>query len=119
MEASAEQIAAFGRELSERMQGRPWKWMTQQLAEMLGEPEVSKTSMWGWLTGLNEPRRRRVFAMERILELPPGTLSRHLGYLPAEAVPLQDTRDVIEADPRLPPQIRSVLLTLYDALPEE
>lgn len=55
----------------------------RQLAEGLGW--TNHTRLYRWLNGEAEPTPQQVFAIERWLQLPPGTLSRPLGYLPPEA----------------------------------
>ncbi len=58
--------------------------LTQRaLADALG---VKQPTVSAWLSGESEPASAVVFELERVLELPPGHLSRHLGYLPPDAV---------------------------------
>ena len=52
-----------------------------------------------------------VFGMEHLLELPPGELSRHLGYRPVDSG--ESVVDAIEADPLLDDASRRILLGAY------
>lgn len=75
-----------------------------------------------WLSGRTaNPEPQKVFAVERALGLRPGSLSRHLGYVPASDgpppdQPAPDTRAVIETDPDLDDDGREALSLLYDVL---
>lgn len=53
-----------------------------------------------------------VFKLEVALGLPPGRLSRHLGYLPVGA-PELDVVAAIESDPRLDYRARALLTAAY------
>src|SRR5688500_13111052 len=86
VEASPEERALFGRAVSEELGTTPRKELAAQVAKLSGE-SVSESAVSQWITGTNEPTRRKVFAIEKALGVQPGTLSRHLGYLPVDAVP--------------------------------
>jgi hypothetical protein len=79
---------------------------------------VHQTSMSQWCAGQTEPQRRMVFEMERQLHLVSGLLSRHLGYLPVDAVDLavSDLETAMLADERLKPDQREALVATYRAL---
>lgn len=100
-------LVAFGRAIALNLDSRPHRW----LAERLG---VSITQVGGYLHGINEPERLKVFRMEELFGLPPGTLSRVLGYVPVDAVPPMSVPDAVNADPALTPRDRRYLLALYD-----
>jgi transcriptional regulator with XRE-family HTH domain len=51
-----------------------------------------------------------VFAIERALELAPGSLSRLLGYLPVDAAPAVTPEEAIVADATLSDDARELLL---------
>ena len=53
-----------------------------QVAQILG---VTEAAVSYWLAGQRVPDPDTVFALERLLGCAPGELSRHLGYVPAEA----------------------------------
>jgi len=69
--------ARFGRLLGDALRRRD---LTQQdFGRLVG---ASQASVSGWVSGRYEPPPAKVFAMERLLGLAPGDLSRPLGYLP-------------------------------------
>jgi hypothetical protein len=45
---------------------------------------VAQSTIATWLGGKRPGRPAQVFAVEKALDLPPGSLSAYLGYLPAE-----------------------------------
>lgn len=54
-------------------------WTTVALAEAVG---VTQGTVSYWLNGRNLPGPERVFELETAMDLAPGTLSAHLGYVP-------------------------------------
>lgn len=88
----------------------------RDLGEMLG---VSHTVFTGWRSGDHEPAPSTVFAVEQALELPPGFLSIHLGYLPPEARTAtfpSEYEALIDADPSLDERARRMLKVMYSEL---
>lgn len=77
---------------------------------------VHQTTVSNWFAGKYEPLRRQVAALERALGQAPGVLSRHLGYVPADAIPPADVVGVIRHDPALSPEGRRIVLTTYEAV---
>jgi hypothetical protein len=77
-----------------------------------------QSSVSHWTTGQAEPVRHVVYAMERLLNLQPGLLSRHLGYLPTFAVSIApvDVETALLADDLLSPDQRQLLLATYRTL---
>lgn len=72
---------AFGSALAEAMEMRR---ITQlELGEKLG---LTQSAVSSWRVADAVPDTEVVFAVERALKLPPGHLSRHLGYYPPAAV---------------------------------
>lgn len=89
--------------------------MTQgDLAEALG---VRQPTVSGWITGISAPDSvDQTFAVERALKVRPGSLSRHLGYLPPESVKSVATvRAAVMEDPQLSADEKSMILAAYDA----
>lgn len=82
-----------------------------ELAERAGLKSASAVT--NWLSGTKEPRPDNVFAVERVLELKPGTLSRHLGYKPAGVTELPGVEEAIISDGRLSDAVRESLITLF------
>ena len=74
-----ERRLTFGRLLAEGLKARQMK--QEDLARLLG---TTQSSISGWINGKYEPAAAMVFTIERSLGMDPGTLSRPLGYLPAE-----------------------------------
>ena len=79
---------------------------------------IHQAQMSSWCNGAKEPHRAVVIAMERLLDLVPGLLCRHLGYLPTIAadVVVADVESALLADELLTPDQRQVLIATYRAL---
>ncbi len=86
----------------------------RDLATELGLSSQSVVSQW--ISETHEPSPSRVFAIEEVLGLAPGTLSRLLGYLPLRAVPALDVPAAVAADPELSSQNRAAVLAVYEVL---
>lgn len=74
------QVVAFATTLNAALVQRSWIQAT--LAAKVG---VSGPTISNWVRGRYVPRPPEVFAIERALRMAPGSLSIHLGYLPASA----------------------------------
>jgi transcriptional regulator with XRE-family HTH domain len=99
-------LRAFGGALERSLGNHSREWLRQQLG-------VSPAAIGNYIAGTNQPGMDKVFKMEKCLGLPPGSLSRHLGYLPLEAVPVVTVPQAIKADSMLDPGGRRLLLALY------
>jgi transcriptional regulator with XRE-family HTH domain len=80
--------------------------------------EASHTVVAQWERGEHAPRPPRVRMLEHVLQLSPGSLSRLLGYWPAESADGHSV-GVIEAaraDPRLGERDRRILAAVYREL---
>jgi transcriptional regulator with XRE-family HTH domain len=80
--------------------------------------EASHTVVAQWERAEHAPRPPRVRMLEHVLELSPGSLSRLLGYWPAESADGHSV-GVIEAaraDPRLGERDRRILTAVYREL---
>lgn len=104
--ASPAMKAAFGAALREAMGARS----AVSLAKAVG---LTPDAIAKWQRGDSEPPPLTVFAAERFLEVAPGDLSRHLGYLPASSP--ASVPAAIDADPRLSAEVKRVLLATYRA----
>lgn len=82
-----------------------------QLAEALGG--LAQSTVSAWLSGSATPVPDVVFRIEAVLGIAAGTLSRHLGYLPAGEGCVEAA---IAADPHLQARQRSLLLAHYREL---
>lgn len=87
----------------------------RELAAQLGRASYTPFYRWGEFKA--EPQPAEVFAIEKILDVPPGTLSRHLGYLPPEARSSAPTgvsfEEAIRTDPELNDLGRRTLRAVY------
>jgi transcriptional regulator with XRE-family HTH domain len=106
--ADEERRRAFGEALIEARLARR---LTQgELVARLGGGTSSKVSEWEH--GISEPRPHTVFAIEKALEVYPGSLARHLGYVPLEGAGC--TLDaIVSADSTLPDAYRKALVAMY------
>ena len=79
---------------------------------------LSRSAVWQWEGGRAIPDETHVAALERELQLQPGSLSRLLGYLPAGAVEreMMSVIEALEADPKLGERERDLLATMYRQL---
>lgn len=101
----------FGRALREALSVQK---MTQEgLGDRLG---VSQPAVSDWINGESEPAPEMVFVIESQLKIPPGSLSRHLGYLPPQALKhVATVRDAIMGDTSLSVAEKEMLLGAYSA----
>jgi transcriptional regulator with XRE-family HTH domain len=104
---------AFGKALTS---ARLARGLTQRaLGELLGGTTQSAISAWE--AGEAEPLPATVFAVEEMLGLAGGALSRALGYLPAgEGGAASSVAAAIAADPLLGVKEKRGLLALYEEL---
>lgn len=92
--ATEEMRRAFGAALDAVIRSKPAK-----IADVAAHVGVSDDAVRKWTSGSNSPNPLTLFAVERFLGVTPGELSRHLGFVPAEA-PVS-TLQAIETDPRI------------------
>jgi transcriptional regulator with XRE-family HTH domain len=80
--------------------------------------EASHTVVAQWERGEHAPRPPRVRMLEHVLQLPPGSLSRLLGYWPAETTdaPPVGVIEAARADPQLGERDRRILTAVYREL---
>ena len=70
-----------------------------------------------WEMGDNVPAMEVVFGLERALGVRPGALSKHLGYLPLDAVKtVCSLRQAIEEDTGLSDAEKRALLTMVNTM---
>jgi hypothetical protein len=68
-----------------------------------------------WEKAIWAPAPAKVFEIERLLALPPGSLSRHLGYLPVTGAQASVT-SAIDSDPKLDEHAKGLLTGMYRSL---
>lgn len=102
---------AFGHALSSvmRVRGMTQKALAAQLDGM------AQSAISAWVNGDAAPLHEVVFEVERILQVPGGFLSRHLGYGPVDGALPSSVLDAIDDDPLLDDVQRQALATLYRA----
>lgn len=88
--------------------------------ELAAGAGLSQGVISSWLLRkTTNPEPRGVFAVERVLGLPPGRLSRHLGFMPVEACdePVVDVVYAIEHDSNITDDLdRKALLMHYSVV---
>lgn len=97
-------------ELGERTQA----WLGQRVAQIEGrESPYSQPTAGVWINHPEKLPPARMFAIEQALDLPPGSLSRLLGYVPADTAPASTVEGAIEADADLTRAERRMLVSAY------
>lgn len=88
-----------------------------EVAEKMGVPP---TTLNGWVTGRRAIGVEEAIELERALDLEPGRLTIHLGFLPPDArdVTIASSEEAIIADNRLSGRQKRTLLDLLDQLAE-
>jgi transcriptional regulator with XRE-family HTH domain len=112
VEATPEQLGSFSRALAARLGSLSRRALCERVAMHSGE-SVTPQAVSLWLLAQSEPSRRKVFALEKALDVAPGTLARHLGYLPPEARPRRTVLEALESDARLDEKAVRMLAAAY------
>lgn len=112
----AAQREAFGDALRRRLDDLGWR--QQDLAAEVAAAEgrqasLNHSTVSQWMAGHTEPPAARVLIVEQVTGVEPGSLSRLLGYVPADIVPSVTVEAAIDADPRLDNTARRVLKATY------
>ncbi|HEU5085684.1 MAG TPA: hypothetical protein VFU14_20250 [Acidimicrobiales bacterium] len=96
-----------------RVHGMSYRGLAAALAEdgQLERPP-SKDTVALWVRGKQPMWPHEVFAVERVLDERPGTLSRHLGYVPADAAPATKAEDAVAEDVELRDSAESILAVI-------
>jgi transcriptional regulator with XRE-family HTH domain len=113
--ASSEQLESFGRALAATLKAKGLT--TGALLHVASDKggESGRNSVNRWILGKNEPSRPKVQAIEAVLELEAGTLSRHLGWVPVGAKDVPTVEAAILADSQLTASQKNILLAaLHD-----
>ena len=88
----------------------------RDLARIVG---VSPGAVSQWEMGQTAPKEEAVVTIERELKLDPGTLAGMLGYVtasPSTERTIASVGEAVEADDRLGPRERKLLMALYKEL---
>lgn len=102
-----ERPRAFGRALDEAM--RMASFTAPTVARHVG---LTDDAVRKWIAGKSEPAPHLVFAVEQLLDVAPGDLSRHLGYVPVGTI---SVTAAIDADESLTDQARDIVRAAYRA----
>lgn len=79
--------------------GKKQAWLGQRVADIEGRANpYSQPSVNGWLDTIEDKRPGLIFNIEKALEMKPGHLSRHLGYLPLDSKPVRTIDELLEAE---------------------
>tara|TARA_R110000822_G_scaffold95419_2_gene218172 strand:- start:161 stop:532 length:372 start_codon:yes stop_codon:yes gene_type:complete len=91
---------------------------TAELHRRGNEAGIDKTagSFVTWTRGGSEPSRPEVLILEEICNVEPGTLSRHLGWIPLGVSTDVTIEEAIMADLRITDANKAVLLALITQL---
>ena len=107
--AHAEERKRFATAVRQHM--RLWGLSQEALAQRLG---AAQSAVSAWVTGKSIPSPERVFALEEIFKLPPGTLASLVRYqAPDQNEHHCDVITAIEENDILSRVHKELLLTLY------
>jgi len=117
--ATPEQKAAFGEALIAALHAREMR--PPDLVDVVSATSRDNASnlVKNWVNGKSEPSRPTVIAVEQFLDLEPGTLSRHLGWLPVGAPAIADPEAAVIADKRFTGEQKRVLLQLMKSFRDD
>ena len=111
---SAEKRQRFGAALRRHL--KLWGMTQAALAERLG---TAQSAVSAWAGGKSAPSPERVFDLERVFELSPGTLAGLLQYrAPEEKEHRCDIVKAIEENETLSRAHKELMLTMYASLIE-
>jgi hypothetical protein len=110
--ATDEQKVAFGEALMSALMGKGLRPPDLLPVTNAANREAAGRVANSWINGKTEPSRPTVTAIESLLDLDPGTLSRHLGWLPVGAPEIPDPEAAVIAYPHYTGEQRRVLLAL-------
>lgn len=117
--ATPEQKKAFGEALMAALEARNLR--PPDLVDVVTAADRNSASnlVKNWINGKTEPSRPTVIAVEAFLDLVPGTLSRHLGWLPVGAPEVPEPEAAVIADTRFTGEQRRILLALMERFRDE
>jgi len=102
----AEDLAAFGQAIKSALGRRQQSWLAKEMG-------VSPPTITDWKKGNFAPETpERVFKLERVLGVPPGHLSQHLGYVPVRERSAPSLVEAVRSDPSISDINRNTLLAL-------
>lgn len=87
--------------------------LAEMVAALLDEEPVRQAAVSRWLDDVSICSNARVFAIERVLNYAPGSISRHMGFVPASWVDAIDVPTAIRLDVELTHMARELMLGTY------
>lgn len=114
--ATPEQKRAFASALNAAMDARGLRPVDLIPVTGSSSRQAAQSAAQSWMTGAVEPLRPKVVELEQFLELEPGALSRHLGWLPINAPAMPDLEATVLADARFSEDQKVLLLKLISQL---
>lgn len=88
-------------------------WSQRELGEKVAtaerQPAYPQSTVAAWLAGKSYLRPSRVFIIERVMGMRPGTLSKLEGYQPAGAAHVVTAEEALAADPDISPEQAGML----------
>lgn len=110
----------FGRALQDVLERRGISQteLAAEVGRVLGRKPISQPWVSEIRRGIKTPPPDVAMAMEVVLDVTPGQLTRHLGFLPLAATPAVSVEEAVSADPLLDERARRSLVAAYRALVE-
>lgn len=109
-ELRARRLRAFGDALDAALAARGVT--EKEIGDVVGKAQPTVNN---WIKGGNPPTPEVVFTIERHLGLDAGSLSKHLGYVPVDAVAVTvDVVDAVKGDSKLSDDQQDTLIRIYD-----
>lgn len=103
---------SFGAGLAQALAARNLKQI--DLAELLS---TTQSTVSAWVNGRSEPPAATVFAVEEVLEVAPGFLSRLLGYLPLSVIgSWPDVEQAVSASEEVDEASKRLVLSVWHTL---
>jgi transcriptional regulator with XRE-family HTH domain len=98
-----------------RQHMKVWGLSQEALAERLG---TAQSAVSTWVNGKSIPNHERLFALERVFEVAPGTLASLVNRVPTDVEHRCEVVTAVEENEILSRAHKDVLLTLYQSLLE-
>lgn len=85
------------------------------VAAAMDEEPVKQPGVNRWLKHPEMLLPERIFVIERVLGMAPGSVSQYWGYLPVTVRPIKTVEDAIRAEAEWPDAVRDALLAFVAA----
>lgn len=105
----------FGTAVKRQLGDRSQRYFGDLVARTEGRSKAySQQVVSSWLQG-KEPNPRQAVAIEEVLGVEPGTLTRILGFVSADSRPIITPAEAIAADVTIGPEAKAILTAGYEA----